>query len=390
MALALLLTATAALAGKPVRTLPHPSASRSAGSELLARTGRRQTQRTVARLKKHSNLRSAAKAVRSRPAASKERTPTASKIQRRDSALAHTRTSSSSKTRSLTARQRRGSKRSARVLDAADDQPVHRRSRSSASTSRGAKQQARSDEDDNDPVVTVADRQAFSSTSPLKSIEQEAGTPVLLPNLRVASLYDNRGRLIVPAPLYGSREILLHQNEMADKDGLNRIRDNDGLEDLLRQKKLVALPASEALQVDDRLPGSRRYSRPWTAAFLSVLSRDFYASFHQPIYVTSAVRTMEVQQRLVRTNGNAAPVRGDSASPHLTGQAIDIAKKGLNMTQIAWLRTYLQPLIGDGKIDVEEEFRQACFHISVYRGYLPMAPRMSIAASREGNSDSRP
>lgn len=261
--------------------------------------------------------------------------------------------------------------------------------RFSASATRASTEPAKSDDDD-DELGPDAARQAFGSISPLKSIEQEAGTPVLLQNLRVASLYDNRGRLIVPRPLYGSREILLHQNEMADRDGLDRIRDNAGLEDLLRQKKLVALPAGAALEVDDRLPSNRRYSRPWTAAFLSVLSRDFYANFHEPIQVTSAVRTVEVQQRLVRTNGNAAAVSGDSASPHLTGQAIDIAKHGLSMTQIAWLRTYLQPLIGDGKIDVEEEFRQACFHISVYRSYLPMAPKMSIAASRETAAETRP
>jgi len=59
------------------------------------------------------------------------------------------------------------------------------------------------------------------------------------------------------------------------------------------------------------------------------------------------------------------------------------------MTQIAWLRTYLQPLIGDGKIDVEEEFRQACFHISVYRNYLPM-PRVAVTASRQSTSEEQP
>ena len=35
------------------------------------------------------------------------------------------------------------------------------------------------------------------------------------------------------------------------------------------------------------------------------------------------------------------------------------------------MRAYLQPLIEQGKIDVEEEFQQACFHISVYKSYAP-------------------
>ena len=216
----------------------------------------------------------------------------------------------------------------------------------------------------------------------IKSIEEEAATPVLMPALRVSSLYDSRGRLVVPKPLYGSHQILIHQNQMADRDGLNRIHDDTDLIDLLRGKKLVALPAGDALQIDERLPDNRRYSRPWTAAFLTVLSHDFYASFHQPLQVTSAVRTVEVQQRLVRTNGNAAPVSGESASPHLTGQAVDIAKHGLSMTEIAWMRTYLAPLIDAGKIDVEEEFRQSCFHISVYKNFVPAVSHVTVAASR--------
>jgi len=226
---------------------------------------------------------------------------------------------------------------------------------------------------------------------PLRSIGEEAATPVLLSPLRVASLYDSQGRLVVPAPLYGSHEILLHQNQMANRDGLDRVRDDADIVDLRRERKLVALPESEALRVDYRLPENRRYSRPWTAAFLTVLAADYYASFHTPLQVDSAVRTVEFQQRLMRTNGNAAPAEGDTASPHLTGQAIDIAKGGLSRTQIAWMRTYLQPLIDLGKIDVEEEFKQSCFHISVYRNFLPIAPEhLSVAAARQPATDSVP
>jgi Family of unknown function (DUF5715) len=219
----------------------------------------------------------------------------------------------------------------------------------------------------------------MAALPPMKSVEEEASTPVLLPSLRVSSLYDSRGRLIVPAPLYGSHEILLHQNQMADRDGLDRVRDDSDLLDLLRQRKLVALPANAALLVDQRLPDNRRYSRPWTAAFLAVLAHDYYSSFHEPLQVTSAVRTVAVQERLVRTNGNAAPISGETASPHLTGQAVDIAKHGLSLTQIAWMRTYLQPLIDSGKIDVEEEFQQSCFHISVYRAFLPAVAHVTVA-----------
>ena len=222
-----------------------------------------------------------------------------------------------------------------------------------------------------------------SALPPIRSIAEASSTPALLPPLRIASLYDSRGRLVVPPPLYGSREILLHQNLMADREGLDRVQDDSALLDLLRGKKLVALPTGETLRVDERLPENRRYSRPWTAAFLASFSRDFYSMFHSPLQVNSAVRTVAFQQRLLRTNGNAASAVGEEASPHLTGQAVDIAKHGLSLAQIAWVRAYLSPLIDQGKIDVEEEFQQACFHISVYKDYIPAVPRVTAAATRQ-------
>jgi Family of unknown function (DUF5715) len=218
----------------------------------------------------------------------------------------------------------------------------------------------------------------------LPSVEEEAATPVILP-----SLYNKRGKLIVPHALKGSHEILLHQNEMADSEGLGRIQDDADILDLRRQSLLVPIPVSSALLVDDRLPVDRRYCRPWSAQFLSTLSRSYYARFHTPLQVNSAVRTVEFQQQLLRTNGNAAPADGDTASPHLTGQAIDLAKHGLTLTQIAWLRAYLQPLIQQSKIDVEEEFQQACFHISVYKKYLPPTPRRNLASTHHAETDTQ-
>jgi len=212
-----------------------------------------------------------------------------------------------------------------------------------------------------------------------------ASTPEILP-----TLYNKRGRLIVPPPLKGSREILLHQNEVADRDGLTRVQDDRDLEEMRSRRMLVALPVNAGMQVDERLPSNRRYCRPWTAAFLAALARAHYAHFHTPLQVNSAVRTVEFQQRLIRTNGNAAPAEGETASPHLTGQAVDLAKHGLSLSEIAWMRSYLLPLVQEGKIDVEEEFQQACFHISVYKKYLPPAstPRRSIASTRRSGTGS--
>ncbi len=206
-------------------------------------------------------------------------------------------------------------------------------------------------------------------------------SPVVLPNL-----YDDRGRLVVPAPLFGSRQILLHQNEVADMDGLGRVQNDEDLLGMRQKRMLVALPVSDGLRVDDRLPENRRYCRAWTAQFLADLARAHFQRFGTALQVNSAVRTVEFQQKLMRRNGNAAPAEGETASPHLTGQAVDLAKRGLSMPEIAWMRGYLLPLVEAGKVDVEEEFQQSCFHISVYRKYLPppMVPAVEPFAQALG------
>jgi hypothetical protein len=231
------------------------------------------------------------------------------------------------------------------------------------------------------PASAVGLTRAASPKPRLDTVEEEAENPVILP-----TLYNKRGRLIVPPPLRGSHEILVRQNVVADRDGLDRIQDDDDLERMRAQRLLVPIPVSGALDVDDRLPANRRYTRPWTAQFLAALARAHYARFHTPLQVNSAVRTVAFQQRLQRTNGNAAPAEGETASPHLTGQAIDLAKHGLSITEIAWLRGYLLPLSQQGRIDVEEEFQQSCFHISVYKKYLPATPQREIASTRRGGT----
>jgi len=202
---------------------------------------------------------------------------------------------------------------------------------------------------------------------------EDAGRPVVLPGL-----YRN-GRLIVPAPLKGSHEILVHQNLMADDEGLERIVDDGDLARLRASHELVNFPESPGLRVNPELAADRRCARVWTVRFATDIARQYYARFHQPLTVSSAARTVAYQLHLQRTNGNAVGVGGDIASPHLTGQAIDFGKSGMSLAQIAWMRAYLKPLMAAGKLDVEEEFQQACFHISVYRSYMPAVKRLAKA-----------
>jgi hypothetical protein len=96
--------------------------------------------------------------------------------------------------------------------------------------------------------------------------------------------------------------------------------------------------------------------------------------------VSSAVRTVAYQKKLERTNGNAAAAEGDVASPHLTGAAVDIPKSNMTRDEIAWMRTSLLALENAGKLDVEEEFRQRCFHITVYKSYAGISPTLAPAA----------
>jgi uncharacterized protein DUF5715 len=181
-------------------------------------------------------------------------------------------------------------------------------------------------------------------------------------------------RIFAMAPLRGSLESLIRQNEKTNADNLERIENDADLRSRIMNGQLVRVPESEALAVNANLPLDRRYCRPWTAAFLTDLSRAHQAQFHHAFEVSSAVRTVEYQKRLMRTNGNAAPAEGDVASPHLTGATIDIAKHGLTRSELYWMRDRLNSLQSEGKIDVEEEFHQSCFHITVYKSYVGAGP----------------
>jgi hypothetical protein len=194
----------------------------------------------------------------------------------------------------------------------------------------------------------------------------------------------------MPPPLRGSHESLVRQNEKSEADNLERIEDDDDLADRIARKMLVPLPVSSALTVNGNLPENRRYCRPWTAAFLTDLAHAHAAAFHGPLEVSSAVRTVAYQKQLMKINGNATSAEGDVASPHLTGATIDISKQGLSREEIGWMRARLLPLEQAGKIDVEEEFHQACFHITVYKSYVPLRParkKTAQATAGQGRVD---
>ena len=171
--------------------------------------------------------------------------------------------------------------------------------------------------------------------------------------------------------LRGTHDSLVRQNQRSEEEALERIEDDNDLHDRITRGLLVPVPQTSALIVNTALPEDRRYCRPWTADFLNDLSRAHEAQFHKPLIVSSAVRTVEYQKHLMRFNHNAADAEGDIVSPHITGATIDIAKSGLSRREMQWMRDHLFAYQTAGVIDVEEEFRQRCFHITVYKSYAP-------------------
>jgi len=179
--------------------------------------------------------------------------------------------------------------------------------------------------------------------------------------------------------LRGSRESLLRQNYEIDRLQLTRIANDDELLDLVERDELVAIVPTKTLAVNKNILGTRNYCRSWTRQFLEDLSEAYYREFRKPIQVTSAVRTVEQQKKLRRTNRNAAPIEGETASSHLAGLTIDIGKKGMSRKQRKWINAYLLPLQQRGIIEAAEERRQACYHIMVSERYMEYREEEQLA-----------
>ena len=137
--------------------------------------------------------------------------------------------------------------------------------------------------------------------------------------------------------LKGSMDSMVRQNEEIDRLQLPRIADNEQLLELERTQELVPIQETRALRVNASLQADKRYCRPWCNQFLQDMSEAYFAEFHTPLQVNSAVRTMEQQQKLRRHNRNAAPEMGEHASSHLAGRFEPLARSG-NLHSLPGLR----------------------------------------------------
>ncbi len=167
--------------------------------------------------------------------------------------------------------------------------------------------------------------------------------------------------------LVGSKDSLRKQNEMADIEGLPRIRNLKELREMINAK--IFLPITSSVKIDKRLEEERRVSLPRVNNFLDDYVVSFINFFGRQFQVNSVVRTAEFQLRLFLTNPNAAPVEGERASPHLTGSTVDIGKLGMSEDELRFMRHTLLRLEEQNVIEASEEWGQACFHIMVFASY---------------------
>ena len=168
------------------------------------------------------------------------------------------------------------------------------------------------------------------------------------------------------ALLTPSRQSLLLQNQMVNQMGLERIGDERRLSYLVETEYLQALPITDAVKIAPSLPSNRRYALPMVNSFLVKLASEYYAEFHQPLTVDSAVRPVTVQKWLRRHNVNAAPITGETASSHEAGCTIDLSRR-MTKAQTRWVEWRLDYYALAMQVVLVEEERH-CFHIMICRG----------------------
>ena len=151
---------------------------------------------------------------------------------------------------------------------------------------------------------------------------------------------EERSKSYCTPMLCPSRESLLLQNQVINQTGLQRFQNEQEVKDAVRREILIALPINDAVSIAPSLPSNRRYVLPMVNSFLVKLASEYYAEFHQPLTVDSAVRPVTVQRRLLRFNRSAAPIHGEAASSHEAGCTIDLSRR-MSKRQMRWMELRL-------------------------------------------------
>ncbi len=191
---------------------------------------------------------------------------------------------------------------------------------------------------------------------------------------------------VAQAPLNGFADNGLDREVVAAAQfNLTRITDQNQLRDFIGAGILVKVPARGAgFVLDDRIGGHAsangnlyRSARPYTERFLTRLGAQFVARFHgRHFVVTSLARTCAYQERLRRSNHNAAPCEKTS---HTTGATLDLRWSDLTGRERRWIEGVLTSLEAQGLIQATKEHFQMVYHVMVYppyRSYHPMPPSL--------------
>jgi len=199
-----------------------------------------------------------------------------------------------------------------------------------------------------------------------------------LPAIALLALAAGPARAQRPPELKGSPDKLAEQNRLADDYDLSRMNSAAVIRRMVKSGYLVQIPRrGYGYYVDRRLGRgyARRdvlyYARPWVKKFLVREGEHFADRFDGARFkVSSLVRTEGYQERLKARNVNAAPGDDDDTrSPHLTGAAVDISKKGMSARQLAWMRNHLVALQELGWVIATEEMATNSFHVFVRPGF---------------------
>jgi hypothetical protein len=156
-----------------------------------------------------------------------------------------------------------------------------------------------------------------------------------------------------------TRDSVTEENATADRAGVNRYLSTREVADAVSSGALVPITWA---RVSPKVPGDRRYLRQRADDFLSLLELDFYYETGTHLVVDSAVRSADIQQRLAKTNRNAAPANGARASSHERGTTFDLSRR-MKRENYRWLLVRLAYYRGLSRILVIEE--KNCIHICV-------------------------
>jgi hypothetical protein len=172
--------------------------------------------------------------------------------------------------------------------------------------------------------------------------------------------------------LKGSPAAIRKENQMIAKEKLGRVKNDAQRDKLRKEKKIVQIPRNSGIK--PTTPKKGRYVRPETAKFVGDLGILHKRQFPKrpPLRVTSALRTIDEQNRLRKHNGNAIPPTGPMGSSHPAAATIDIGRGGLSSEEDSWLGYYLAVLEISGKIQATKETSKLhkCYHVMVFRTYL--------------------